>query len=1156
MDDFKDLLSGRLSFDAEDSEGPEEECRRDAPPSAGPAGPPEACWEGESKYRVIEKIGEGGAGEVLLVEDRIIERTVALKRIKEERIEKGARGDLLGRFLFEARITGKLDHPGIVPVHEIGRAKNGMPYYTMRRLEGKTLAVEIDEARRAWPGLGDLERARIRMRFLQAFISAANAVAFAHSRGVIHRDLKPSNIVLGGFGEAYVIDWGLAKVLGGGREDAQPAGPGSAEEFLRRTFEEIENGLSVSDLTTISGVLKGTPAFMSPEQAAGYAGELDERSDIYSLGAVLYQILAFVPPVEGGSVLEVLSRIQSGDIVPPGLRAPGYGIPAELEAIAMKALSLRRGDRFESAVALRAAVEAFLEGSERRRQALSEADRLFREGKAHGDRFDSLARERAGLRGELRRASDDVQYHDPIDRKRPLWRMLDRIREAEIESARAFTDAVYAFTSALNHAPDHAPSREALCAIYWSRFVAAEEAEETKDIVHFKTLIERYDTGAYAERLRGDGVLSVATAAYPCRCLQDGRDVPSGELAVEGYHPVSGRHFTLVEVLPGMPALEPAGPVRLRVHGPDCRPEPLPGADVWLFRYEERDRMMVPVFPAGVSGHGAWGTGHRLAEANSQEEGEGDAGTDQELQGPGSVAGSDGSVRGDLSRDGNVSERGDVRNMGTDQKGRDIGAEQHRGRLSEDSSEGVRSVPGSGPRISGGSRHSGRDLQSFGASGGGGDGRPELQDRQAAGKDSETPGEPEMSAKGPSDVPRAPCPVPRQVLDRLYAPSSPFRPTEGLYLGKTPVLPFEIPMGSYMLIIAYSKDERVKGEGSKGGSIESEEARTLNPPPSTLHPDAEHEYAPVRLPVRIGRLETKEVSATLYPEGVFPPGFRLVSGGFFPFQGEKNNPNSGVAEVLETEDVLISTFPVTCAEYLEYLDELASSNPAAAAARVPRESDYSGFYWPLEEGGRYAIPTAEWLSTAAPETRARARRLLNATKDWEVAWPVAGVSWEDAVCFAARRTRREGFLIGLPLEAEWEKAARGADGRVFSWGNHMDGTFCNMNKSRENAMHPVRVDSFPLDESPYGVRGLSGNVATPCLDGPGRMYPQWRYFRGGSWGDAGLGLHATSRRSRTPDAVYHLVGIRLCARLRVGGTPRGCARELSLSMAHRRSETG
>jgi formylglycine-generating enzyme required for sulfatase activity len=434
-------------------------------------------------------------------------------------------------------------------------------------------------------------------------------------------------------------------------------------------------------------------------------------------------------------------------------------------------------------------------------------------------------------------------------------------------------------------------------------------------------------------------------------------------------------------------------------------------------------------------------------------------------------------------------------------------------------------------------------------------------------------------------------------LDTLYDPASPFRPREGLYLGKTPIPPFRIPMGSYLLIIAKSDDrESVKGEGSR---LEPPAAGSSPPhpptlPPSTLHPGEPDRFEPVRMPFRVGRLEAKAVSATLYPEGSFPPGFRLVTGGSFPFQGEKNNPNCGVAQVLETEDVLLASFPVTCEQYLEFLNELAASDPAGAAARVPRESDYAGFYWPfveqekagsvecsvssVENGcpsapvldtphstlntsrgfsprGRYAIPTAAWLSKVGPELRRKARRLLNATADWEGGWPVAGVSWEDAACFAARRSRRERFLFGLPLEAEWEKAARGADGRVFPWGDHMDGTFCNMNKSRENAMHPVPVDSYPLDESPFGVRGLAGNVATPCLDGPGRLYPQWRYFRGGSYGDAGLGLHATSRRSRTPDAVYHLVGIRLCARLRVGGAPKGCAQELSLSLAHRRGET-
>jgi len=282
------------------------------------------------------EVGRGGIGRVLLAFDEHLGREVALKELLPEPAR--GRPEMLARFLREARVTGQLEHPGIVPVYELGRREDGTPYYTMRVVRGRTLAEVLADSR----GLA------ARLALLTHFVDLCQALAYAHSRGVIHRDVKPANVMLGEFGETVVLDWGLAKVRG--RND--PRG-----EELIRAVRPLADGDAHS---TQAGSALGTPAYMSPEQALGLIDQVDERSDVWSLGAMLYELLTGGPPFPGANAWEVLGQVMHRPVRP--VREVCPEAPAELASVCEKALHREPARRYRGAGELAAEVRAFLTG--------------------------------------------------------------------------------------------------------------------------------------------------------------------------------------------------------------------------------------------------------------------------------------------------------------------------------------------------------------------------------------------------------------------------------------------------------------------------------------------------------------------------------------------------------------------------------------------------------------------------------------------------------------------------------------------------------------------------------------------------------------------------------------------------------------------------
>lgn len=301
------------------------------------------------RYRVLKEFARGGLGRVLLARDEHLSRDVAVKEMLPRAL--GSRG-LVERFFIEAQITGQLQHPGIVPIYELGIKPDGSPFYSMKLFGGRNLEDAIASFH-AIPFADPTWRVRLN-ELLQIFVGVCNAMAFAHSKNVIHRDLKPLNVMLGDFGEAIVVDWGLAKVLGSQELEYEGLGSTEGTEISASKAVRTTGGGAHTEM----GTVMGTPRYMSPEQAAGNVASLDARSDIFALGAILYCILTSEPPFEGYNTNEVLINVRLAQYRPA--RSRKTWVPPALEAIISKALRAEVGERYSTALELAQDVQRWL----------------------------------------------------------------------------------------------------------------------------------------------------------------------------------------------------------------------------------------------------------------------------------------------------------------------------------------------------------------------------------------------------------------------------------------------------------------------------------------------------------------------------------------------------------------------------------------------------------------------------------------------------------------------------------------------------------------------------------------------------------------------------------------------------------------------------
>jgi serine/threonine-protein kinase len=308
----------------------------------------------EARYAREEELGRGGMGVVHLLSDARIGRHVAMKAVR-----KSAGPDGATRFLREARVQGQLEHPAIVPVYDLGVAPDGSPYFTMKRLKGMTLREILEGHRNQAP---EIMVQCSRRRLLTEFVNVCQAIEFAHTRGVLHRDLKPNNVMLGCFGEVYVLDWGVAKIAG------------VPDEVLEEPDDEVSDTEDGSSDATARGAVLGTPGYIAPEQLRGDIDEIDARSEVYALGAMLFEILTLQPLHVRDRSRSMLESTLKGADARASVRAPEQEVPPELEDICVKATALAREDRYQSVAELLDDLQRYLDGDRdlERRQRLAE----------------------------------------------------------------------------------------------------------------------------------------------------------------------------------------------------------------------------------------------------------------------------------------------------------------------------------------------------------------------------------------------------------------------------------------------------------------------------------------------------------------------------------------------------------------------------------------------------------------------------------------------------------------------------------------------------------------------------------------------------------------------------------------------------------------
>ena len=479
----------------------------------------------DERYEDLGPLGAGGMGEVRRVRDRTLHRTLARKVVHTALLEHPL---ALERFLEEARATAQLQHPAILPVHDLGQLPDGRLWFTMKEVRGRTLGEAIRDLHAASPAhWGRPSSGWTLRRVVSAFHTVCRAVAYAHARGVVHRDLKPENTMLGDHGEVYVLDWGLAKILG--RPDlAAAAGD----------LDVVRSGRSLAGATRL-GQVAGTPAYMAPEQARGEVDRIDARSDVYALGAMLYEILAGHPPYRGdaravlqqaldGSPPPLLPALPhpDGDARPdPGERG-GPPLPSELVAACERAMARSPDDRHPSAEALAKAVEDWLDGSRRREEALAVVARAAEKAPAAS----AVRAHAAALRTEAETALSDVPGWHPEEAKAPAWAKEDEAAALERRAALLELEEEQLLHGSLTHAPELPEAHAALAARYRAEHAAAEGAR--RDATRPEALLRQHlaalpephpDRDALARYLEGDGALTLHT------------DPPGAEVLLHSY---------------------------------------------------------------------------------------------------------------------------------------------------------------------------------------------------------------------------------------------------------------------------------------------------------------------------------------------------------------------------------------------------------------------------------------------------------------------------------------------------------------------------------------------------------------------------------------------------------------------------------------------
>ena len=453
--------------------------------------------EQRRRYELRDVLGKGGMGEVWRAFDRVLNREVALKTLRTDQ-EHGDK--LLDHLRLEATVTGLLEHPSIIPVYDLGELEELGLYYTMRIVREESLEQRLWRARESERdrahNSGDevraeeTERAQAQelTRLVGILRTVLLALQYAHDHGVIHRDLKPENILVGAYGEVFIIDWGVAKIH---------------NEQLDESLHRVSLG------SARHGALVGTPSYMAPEQALGEHERVDERTDVYAMGVILYEFLTRKPVFEADHVLALLFKVTEQAPEPPSQRAPTRHIPEELEEICLRALRKAPEDRYQSAQEMAHELKLFLEGVKERERLEAKASEIMDEADEYRRNYQGALGAYAGARAELTRRQASIPNWAPIEQKEPMWQIERRAEELRMELERHFGEAARAYGQVLGYLPDHRQARRQLAELYWQRFLRAEASGDEANAIYFEGLVRQYNDGQYDTLLAGLATLTV-----------------------------------------------------------------------------------------------------------------------------------------------------------------------------------------------------------------------------------------------------------------------------------------------------------------------------------------------------------------------------------------------------------------------------------------------------------------------------------------------------------------------------------------------------------------------------------------------------------------------------------------------------------------------